>query len=340
MTSRPKQPVISVANSREHTNSHQQAPIITAHSLANATRIPAFRHPSETDSTTRDATLPSTEGKGKDPCYSSPEVSANNSSARPAIPHTSPNATRKSAFRRSPEFESSSRDAILPSIETEEGPYYSAPEEPASNSNARPAAPHTSPNTRMPAFRRPPEFDSPDRGATPPSVEADLYSSSPPKTAKNGNTRPRGQGTNDRYRATGQQLRTQDSLHTGSTHAGSSRTRGGSSRRNQPPPSRGCATGRPTRGRSSASPSPPAIYTQAPPRYQRGLIPSRGTIRRQPRGITNSSDSDQGPDGPQGSTRARSNPIAMHITVSYSTFLIPDAYPSSQAMSYTAPLFN
>jgi hypothetical protein len=176
--------------------------------LANATRIPAFRHPSKTNSTTRDATLPLTEGKGKDPYYSSPEVSANNSSARPAIPHTSPNTTRKSAFRRSPEFESSSRDVILPSIEIEEGLYYSALEEPTSNSNTRPTTPHTLPNTRMPAFRRPPEFNSPDRGITPPSVEADLYSSSLLKTTKNGNTRPYSQGTNDRYRATGQQLHT------------------------------------------------------------------------------------------------------------------------------------
>jgi hypothetical protein len=326
------------ANRPKHPNLHQQAPITTAYSLANATGTPAFRRPSEIDSTTRDATQPSNRGKGKDQRYQLPGGPASDSSTQPAGPPTSANTTRMPISRGSFDIESSSRDAILPSIEYDIGsaPHYSAPEQHASNSSARPAAPHTSPNARMPVFRRPPEFGSPEGDAMPPPVEEDLYGLSPPRTTNDGNTRPRGQGINSRSIAVARQLRTQGSLHMDSTHAGSSRAREGSPKRKQPPPSRGRAAGRPTRGRSSTSPTPPARHTQAP-RHRRGPIPSRGTIRRQSRGTANSSDNEGGPAGPRGSTRARPNPMAVHITVSYSAFLIPDVCPFSQAMSYIAP---
>ena len=169
-----------------------------------------------------------------------------------------------------------------------------------------------------------------------PLVKEDLYGLSLPRTTNDSNTRPCGQGINSCSIAIARQLRTQGSLYMDSIYTGSSRTREGSPKRKQPPPSRGRVASRPTRGRSSTSPTLPVRYTQAP-RYRRGPIPSRDTIHRQSRGTTNSSDNEGGLAGPRGSTRARLNPIVVYITISYSVFLIPDICLFSQAMSYIAP---
>jgi hypothetical protein len=178
-------------------------PIIIVYSLANTTRIPAFRYPSKINSITRDIILPLTKGKGKNLYYSLLKVSINNSSIRPTIPYTLSNTTYKSIFRRPPKFESSSRDIILPSIKIEEGPYYLALEEPISNSNTRSTIPYTLLNTHIPTFRRPPKFNSPNRGIIPPLVKADLYSLSLLKTIKISNIRPYSQRINNYYRAIG-----------------------------------------------------------------------------------------------------------------------------------------